>query len=143
MAEHGSGATHEPGPGDLPAEVRTPGYAAGIRAAARLIESFAGEGFDGIIVDRDLDVCDEIVERLIRYADTVDDVVLTDPAGQPVDWEYGIRRIGDTSTRIHRSNMTKAQAAAFMEPGEWHPLPVARVFEVVRRRRGEWQKVDL
>ncbi len=127
---------------DLPPEMRTPGYAAGLRAASRLVDASAGGGFAGITTDRDLDVCTELVHRLTVLADAVDEFILTDPEGQPVDWEYGIRRIGDRSRRIHRDNMTAEQARHFMSPAAWAPMPVNEVFEIVRRARGTWQKAD-
>lgn len=129
---------------DLPPEMRTPGYAAGLRAAARLVDASAGGGFGGITVDRDLDVCTELVHRLTVLADAVDEFILTDTEGRPVSWEYGIRRIGDRSARIHRTNMSEDEARRFMSPHAWAPLPVDKVFEIVRRARGDdWQKVDL
>lgn len=56
-----------------------------------------------------------------------------------MEFEYGVRHIrtGD----IHRERMTYEEAHEFVYGGEDDEHDFSRVFEVVRRPAGEWQKV--
>lgn len=126
-----------------PGEERLPGYAAGIRAAARLVQLSAGGGFDGAVVDRDLDVCDELIRRLAWLADQAGRRPGQVAPGDG-DVEFGIRLLGSRPGRVHRTGMTEAQARDFADPAEWpNDVDPAEVFEIVCRDRGPWRKADL
>lgn len=61
-------------------------------------------------------------------------------------YEYGIRYCRPDPDggghKLHRDQMTREQAETFMDPTEWDGADPTRMFEVVRRPIGEWQRLD-